>query len=54
MTDTMTWSQFSIKIAELHFGNSVHANNNWGNIFDNSTKKIDIWKRVRLSFRGKK
>ena len=30
----MAWSQFSIKILGVHFGNSVVDNSSWNKIYD--------------------
>ena len=38
----IVWSQFSIKIIGVYFGNSAHENRNWDKIYDNLTKKIHI------------
>ena len=35
----MVWSQFSIKIRGLHFGNSVLDNSSWNKINHSLTKK---------------
>ena len=35
----MVWSQFFIKILELHFGHSVLDNPDWGKIIHSLTKK---------------
>ena len=35
----MVWSQFSIKIFGVHFGNSVLDNSNWDKISPSLTKK---------------
>ena len=36
----MVWSQFSIKIIGLHFGNSVLDNSDWDKISHSLTKKF--------------
>ena len=40
----MVWSQFSIKIREVHFGSFVIDNSNWDKISHSSAKNINIWK----------
>ena len=45
----MVWSKFSIKIVGMQFGNFVYDNRNWKKIYDNLTKKIHIWNRMRFS-----
>ena len=37
------WSQFSIKILGIHFGNSALDNTNWDELSHSLTKKINIW-----------
>ena len=37
-TKQMTWSQFSIKILGVYFGNSVIDNSNWDKISHSLTK----------------
>ena len=49
----MVWSQFSIKIIGVYFGNSAHENRSWDKIYDNLTNKIHIWKIMQLSLKGK-
>ena len=41
----MVWSQFSIKIFGVHFGNSVLDNSNWDKISHSLTKKLHMWGR---------
>ena len=42
----MVWSQFSIKIFGVHFGNSVLDNSNWDKISHSLTKRIThMWGR---------
>ena len=41
----MVWSQFSIKIFGVHFGNSVVDNSNWDKISHSLTKKLHMWGR---------
>ena len=50
----MAYSQVSIKMVGVHFYNSAHYNRNLDKVYDNLTKKIHIWKRMQLSWRGKK
>ena len=50
----MTCSQFSSDIDVVHFGNSVYDHTNWDKIYDNLAKKIHIWYRMWLFFRGEK
>ena len=39
----MIWSQFSIKIFGVHFGNSVPDNSNWVKISHSLTKKKSVF-----------
>ena len=39
----MDWSQFSIKIVGVNFGKSIHDNRNWDKIYNNLTKKIQVY-----------
>ena len=50
----MEWSQFSIKILGVKFGNFILDDSNWDKISEVITNKISIWNRVRLSLRDKK
>ena len=50
----MVWSQFSIKILGVHFGNSVLDNSSWDKISHSLPEKITISNRVQLSFGWKK
>ena len=50
----MVWSQYSIKILWVHFGNSVFDNSNWDEISHSLTKENNIWNRVQISLRWKK
>ena len=50
----MAWPQFSIKIARVHFGNSVHDNSNWDKVLNNLAKKVHTWNRVQLLSERKK
>ena len=50
----MTCSQFSSDIDVVHFGNSVYDHTNWDKTYDNLAKKIHIWYRMWLFFRGEK
>ena len=44
--------KISIKILGVNFGNSILDNSKWDKISDNIAKKIHIWNRGRLSFKG--
>ena len=46
----MVWSQFSMKILEVHFVNSVLDNNNWGIINDKLTQKKSYLKQIVTLF----
>ena len=50
----MVWSQFSIKIFGVHFGNSVLDNSNWDKISHSLTKKSHTFEEggahLRISF----
>ena len=50
----MVWSQFSIKIFEVHFGNSVLDNSNGDKISHSLTKKLhtceEVGEHLRISF----
>ena len=48
------WTQFPTKIIGVNFVNSVPDNSKWDNVSEGTIKKINMWKRVRLSLRGKK
>ena len=50
----MVWSNLSIKILGINFGNFTLDNSIWDKISENITKKIHLWNRVRLSLRGRK
>ena len=50
----MVWSQFSVKIFGVHFGNSVLDNSNWNKISHSLAKKLNTWNRVPLPLRWKK
>ena len=52
--ENLEWSNFSIKVLGINFDNFVSNNSNWDKISVNIAKRIHIWKRVRLSLRGKK
>ena len=49
----VAWSQFSIKMAGVHFHDSAYDNRNWDKIYDNLTKRIHIWHKIQLCLRGK-
>ena len=44
----MEWSQFSIEILGVNFGNSILDNFNWDTISGGTIKQIHIWNKVRL------
>ena len=50
----MVWSQFSIEILGVHFGNSVLHNTNCDKISHSLAKKVNNWNRAQLSLRWKK
>ena len=54
MINQEKWPVFSIKILGITFDNAVPVNSNWDKISANIAKRIHIWKRVRLSLRGRK
>ena len=50
----MIWSKFSIKILEVHFGNSVPDNSNWDKISHILTKKNQFLEQSATLFGMKK